>query len=164
VVAHLLSLALSKIEALGNCRIGHEQGPCRGLFRLVDRLCITTFASGLTPRSGHDIPLHGAAFKTAPDPSRLRVDEHAQACWKLTWFPPVHGGWLGAGATGVQVASIISMLDFGTRVQFYEAGTTHSGMRDPRMIVFGRRMAGRGTSGAVRVAVLFFVFPFPSAF
>jgi dihydrolipoamide dehydrogenase len=88
-----------------------------GAARFVDAHTIDT-KSGLRLQAEKIIICTGGASRRLPIPGFELTSTHSDA-WGLTSIPPSMLV-VGAGATGVQVASIFNA--FGTRVQLFEAG------------------------------------------
>src|SRR5262249_21996606 len=88
-----------------------------GAARFVDQHTIET-RSGLRLQAAKFIICAGGTSRRLPIPGFELTSTHSDA-WALTAVPPSMLV-IGAGNTGVQVASIFSA--FGTRVQLFEAG------------------------------------------
>jgi dihydrolipoamide dehydrogenase len=101
-----------QIDAAGV--IVHERA---GAARFVDRHAIIT-ESGLRLRADKFILCTGGVSRRLPIPGFDLTSTHSDA-WRLTSVPPSMLV-IGAGATGVQVASVFNA--FGSRVQLFEAG------------------------------------------
>jgi dihydrolipoamide dehydrogenase len=101
-----------QIDALGVTV--HEQA---GAARFVDPHTIET-EGGLRLQADKFIICTGGVSRRLPVPGFELTSTHSDA-WRLTSVPPSMLV-IGAGATGVQVASIFHA--FGTRVQLFEAG------------------------------------------
>jgi pyruvate/2-oxoglutarate dehydrogenase complex dihydrolipoamide dehydrogenase (E3) component len=101
-----------RIDALGV--IVHEQA---GAARFADPHTLET-ESGLRLQAEKFIICTGGVSRRLPIPGFELTSTHSDA-WKLTAVPPSMLV-IGAGNTGVQVASIFQA--FGTRVQLFEAG------------------------------------------
>ncbi len=92
----------------------HERA---GVAHFVDEQTIET-EGGLRLQAEKFIICTGGASRRLPVPGFELTSTHSDA-WRLTSIPPSMLV-VGAGATGVQVASIFNA--FGTRVQLFEAG------------------------------------------
>jgi len=92
----------------------HERA---GKAHFLDAHTIET-SSGLRLKAEKFIICTGGTSRRLPIPGFELTSTHSDA-WRLTSVPPSILV-VGAGATGVQVASIFN--DFGTRVQLFEAG------------------------------------------
>ena len=104
-----------------------------GTARFVDPHTIET-ESGLRLEANKIILCAGGTSRRLPVPGFEWTATHSDA-WSLTAVPPSMLV-VGAGATGVQVASIFQA--FGSRVQLFQAGRAHPADRGRRRLGSGR--------------------------